>query len=1083
MVPMNRFFICIILLSNIASAQVDLTLGLRAYYPFSGNANDASGNNNNPVFNNATLTTDRNGIANSAYLFNGIDNYIRIPNSASLNQSNTISISAWVKVNGFYQGTCHGNNILMKGDDDVVSGKYLLRFDDNAYTNGQNCINPIVDSLHQNFYGVNSINPPGGYTPNIQKNQWHNVVYTYDGNTAKLYVDCELKISTPVNNLTFTNSYDLYFGKMVNPNYQYWFYGVLDEVRIYNRPLNQEEVNVLGGCNSSETIINTYTPVLAFNPCENKITVEDASTFNVGDTVMLIQMKGAIIDSTNTAAFGTITDYKNAGNYEFNYVKSKTGNIIELQNTITRQYNITDGKVQLIRVPYYQNVNITSTLTCLPWDGSKGGVLVLNVRDTINMTNKIDVSGKGFIGGIGYNSENATLNCFQNDFNYPQSSNAIAGQKGESIVTLSSNINFGKGNATSGGGGGLGHNSGGGGGSNGGAGGFGGYQLDACGGSPFDNRGIGGIAMNYSSNLNRVFLGGGGGAGQADNPGNIPPAGGNGGGIIILLSNFLKTNNNKIIANGNNAIECSIPASTDCHDGMGGGGAAGSILLSVNQILDNLSVENKGGNGANMVGSVSLGGRIGGGGGGAGGLLFIKNSSMPAVINNNNSGGFNGVLTQDASNVWGSTLGQNGTAIFNLVIPIDNTPFKPNIDSLKIKDSLLSCSNFDFKGFGFTNTNPISTWQWYFGDGGTASTQNTTHTYAQGNYAVKLIITDINGCKDSLTKNIFASTLTIDAGPSDTICAPGSSLLQASSIGAIQYDWAPAAFLNDPTILNPTATPPVTTMFYLTATNASGCSSVDSVLINVRSLNSFSIDAVAPICLNKSVQLNADGGDLYSWQPASSLNNPGIFNPTASPTITTIYSVLVTDTICGNASTLSTTVTVLPLPAVTAGKSNDIDCSTAQSQLNANGAMRYSWSPAASLNNSSIGNPIAAPTVTTQYIVTGTNAAGCVNYDNITVKVSADNKSGYLMPTAFTPNNDGKNDCYRIKYWGTILELEFSIYNRWGERVFFTKNPNDCWDGRYKGELQNSAVFIYMIKAKTTCANEVFRKGTFALIR
>ena len=128
-------------------------------------------------------------------------------------------------------------------------------------------------------------------------------------------------------------------------------------------------------------------------------------------------------------------------------------------------------------------------------------------------------------------------------------------------------------------------------------------------------------------------------------------------------------------------------------------------------------------------------------------------------------------------------------------------------------------------------------------------------------------------------------------------------------------------------------------------------------------------------------------------------------------------------------------------------------------------------------------NPIASPAITTQYIVTGTNAAGCVNYDSVTVKVSADNKGGYLMPTAFTPNNDGKNDCYRIKYWGTILELEFSIYNRWGERVFFTRNPNDCWDGRYKGELQNPAVFIYMIKAKTTCVNEVFRKGTFTLIR
>lgn len=87
------------------------------------------------------------------------------------------------------------------------------------------------------------------------------------------------------------------------------------------------------------------------------------------------------------------------------------------------------------------------------------------------------------------------------------------------------------------------------------------------------------------------------------------------------------------------------------------------------------------------------------------------------------------------------------------------------------------------------------------------------------------------------------------------------------------------------------------------------------------------------------------------------------------------------------------------------------------------------------------------------------------------------------MPTAFTPNNDGLNDCYGIKYWGVIEELEFSIYNRWGERIFFTRNPGECWDGRYKGIPQDPAVFIYMIKARTTCENNIFRKGTFTLIR
>ena len=57
------------------------------------------------------------------------------------------------------------------------------------------------------------------------------------------------------------------------------------------------------------------------------------------------------------------------------------------------------------------------------------------------------------------------------------------------------------------------------------------------------------------------------------------------------------------------------------------------------------------------------------------------------------------------------------------------------------------------------------------------------------------------------------------------------------------------------------------------------------------------------------------------------------------------------------------------------------------------------------------------------------------------------------MPNAFTPNNDGINDCFGLKYWGNVTKLDFSIYNRFGERIFYTTDPAKCWDGRYKGVL------------------------------
>ncbi|HQW97186.1 MAG TPA: LamG domain-containing protein, partial [Saprospiraceae bacterium] len=260
---MNRILFCLILLTNIASAQVDLSLGLRAYYPFSGNTNDVSGNNNNPVFNNATLTADRNGIANSAYHFDGSTNYMRIINNPSINMTNKMSIAAWVKPMGFYSGTCHNNMLLSKGDADYLTGNYSLRYTPDPLSG---CVsNP---PLSQNvFYSVNSI----ATTPFVELNKWYSVVWTSDGITANIYVDCQLRGSVPAGSFSFTNSFDLYFGKMNNGTFPYWLNGDLDEIRIYDRALNQEEVNVLGGCNA--TI-----------PCNNWLnTPTEPSFVNIGN--------------------------------------------------------------------------------------------------------------------------------------------------------------------------------------------------------------------------------------------------------------------------------------------------------------------------------------------------------------------------------------------------------------------------------------------------------------------------------------------------------------------------------------------------------------------------------------------------------------------------------------------------------------------------------------------------------------------------------------------------------------------------------------------------------------------------------
>jgi hypothetical protein len=214
---------------------VDLNNGLVAYYPFNGNANDESGNGNNAVFNNATLTSDNLGNANSAYHFNGTDTYMRILNSTSLNMGNQMSIALHVKPMGFYTGFCYNNMMIMKGDADYLTGDYFLRFSD-AITG---CTNP--STTNEQFYAPDVI----AAKPIVQLDNWYDVVWTFDGTTAKIYVGCKLQSSAAATYSTFTNAYDLYIGKLNDPTFPYWLNGDLDEVRIYNRALNEQEVNAL----------------------------------------------------------------------------------------------------------------------------------------------------------------------------------------------------------------------------------------------------------------------------------------------------------------------------------------------------------------------------------------------------------------------------------------------------------------------------------------------------------------------------------------------------------------------------------------------------------------------------------------------------------------------------------------------------------------------------------------------------------------------------------------------------------------------------------------------------------------------
>jgi len=149
-------------------------------------------------------------------------------------------------------------------------------------------------------------------------------------------------------------------------------------VLFYN--LNAQTTNISG-------VINNYAPVTSI--FSQLVSLSSSTGFIVGDKVVIIQMKGATIDTLNTSNFGTITSYNDAGNYEMLVISAISSNTITFTTPILRTYDVF-GLVQLVKVPVYNNVNVTGLLSCLPWNGLIGGVLVFEASGNIILNSNID---------------------------------------------------------------------------------------------------------------------------------------------------------------------------------------------------------------------------------------------------------------------------------------------------------------------------------------------------------------------------------------------------------------------------------------------------------------------------------------------------------------------------------------------------------------------------------------------------------------------------------------------------------------------------------------------------------------------
>jgi gliding motility-associated-like protein len=297
-----------------------------------------------------------------------------------------------------------------------------------------------------------------------------------------------------------------------------------------------------------------------------------------------------------------------------------------------------------------------------------------------------------------------------------------------------------------------------------------------------------------------------------------------------------------------------------------------------------------------------------------------------------------------------------------------------------------------------------------------------------------------------------------------------------------EYRWDSGNNLSDSNAQNPRAYVPRSINYAVYTTGRNGCRVKDSlhIIMPEHHLTLSPLDTAA--CLNQPVPMMATGGEGYQWYEYDGLNfsdaSGSLYctdcpNPIAKPKSTTTYAVVFSNDVhrsseknpnyeTGCPDTMTATVRINPLPEVRVQNRDTTIKYGKQLQLFAQGAQWYSWTPPGYVSDPNAPAPLARPSETTTFIASGMDTNGCVNTDSVQVVV--DYRGNLFVPSAFTPDGDGRNDGFGPVNLGTRSLMEFRVFNRWGQEIFSTTDRNKTWDGTWKGEPVPIGTYQYLIR-------------------
>lgn len=338
-----------------------------------------------------------------------------------------------------------------------------------------------------------------------------------------------------------------------------------------------------------------------------------------------------------------------------------------------------------------------------------------------------------------------------------------------------------------------------------------------------------------------------------------------------------------------------------------------------------------------------------------------------------------------------------------------------------------------------------------------------------------VIITDTNSCPWDTTITVKVdSVFPVALGSANGgICEGDSINIYAS--GGVFYSWSPTSTLTNPNDSSTMAFPSQTTNYVIEVSNACGVD-YDTVLVQVQNI----IASIVPdtiVCAGNTVNLWAIGGVSYFWYSIQypSYSTDSSINPIIN--VPDTFYVDVTDA-TGCTLTLSVFADTLALPTLELGDDVETKWGTLVTLNPITNGINFWWSPATGLSCTTCQNPIVTATETSTYYLITQGVNGCYNYDTITIYFDG----SIYVPNSFTPDGNGVNDFF-YAYGKDIVEFEMYIFDRWGEKLFYSDDMSIGWDGTYQGKLAKNDVYVWKVIYEDILGTSGTLYGTATLIR